>query len=66
MLISNPQITAREAADEFSREYSDKGRKVGCVVASLNAALLFQFVGGRRWYAVRCLPDYSGWDVSPE
>ena len=66
MIIRNTQMTARQAADEFARTYSDEGRKVGCVAASPDAALLFTFVGGTRWYAVRCLPDYSGWDVSPE
>jgi hypothetical protein len=66
MVISNPQLTARQAADEFARSYCDGGRRVGCVVASPDAALLFQFQGGIRWYAVRCLPDFSGWDISPE
>ena len=66
MIIRNSQISAKEAAKEFAATYFEEPRKVGTVAASPNAALLFQLVGGRQWYAVTCLADYSGWQVEAE
>lgn len=66
MIIRNTQISAKEAAKEFAATYFEEPRKVGTVCASPDAALLFQLVDGRQWYAVRCLPDYSGWEVVAE
>jgi len=65
MQILDKTITPRQAADQFAAAYGD-GRRVGTIVAAPDAALKFQFAGGLRWYAVKLLPDYSGFDVSPE
>lgn len=66
MRIIQPGITARQAADVFAAKYDDEGREVGHVALRPGVALLFQFVGGVRWYAVTLLPDYTGWEVVPE
>ena len=67
MIIQDSQCTARQAADKFARAY-DGGRKVGFtgLRPDNQFGLSFQFVGGVRWYAVTCLPDYSGWEIVPE
>jgi hypothetical protein len=66
MIIQNSQISAKEAAKEFAATYFEEPRKVGTVCASPDAALLFQLVRGTQWYAVRLLPDYSGWEIEAE
>ena len=62
----HPEATAKQAAEHFAAIVCDDRRKVGTVIAAPDAALKFQLVGGVRWYAVRCLPDYSGWEISTE
>ena len=64
MVFREGQMTARDAAKRFAEEHFDEPRKVGAVVAARDAALKFMLVGGTRWYAVRMLPDFSGWEVS--
>lgn len=69
MKIQNPELTARQAAEQFAQQYSEEGREVGTVLIAAGAEpghnIDFQFVGGVRWYGVRLLPDFSGWDVEP-
>ena len=65
MIVQNSQLTAKEAAQEFAATYWEPGRKVGAFSTSPDGALLFQVVNGVRWYAVRCLEDYSGWEIPP-
>jgi len=62
----NSQATAKDAAKHYAATAWEEPRKVGTVVAAPDAALKFQLVGGNRWYAVRCLPDYDGWQIDPE
>jgi hypothetical protein len=66
MNVGTSSSTARQAADEFAARYCDGGRKVGVVINHPGAAMAFQFVGGNRWYLVRCRDDYEGWEVIPE
>jgi hypothetical protein len=64
MTIHDQSITPRQAADRFAAEMSEDGpRKVADIIAAPDAALKFRLDGGRQWYAVRLLPDYSGFQI---
>ena len=68
MIIRDSTITARQAADRFASDYGC-GYKIGVIAKPPHvgmAGLIFQFVNGVRWYAVTCLPDYSGWEITVE
>lgn len=66
MQIQGPSMTARDAANYFAENAFEEPRKVGTIIAAPDAAMKFQLVNGVQWYAVRILPDYSGWEVTAE
>jgi len=71
MLITDPSATARDAAEQYARNYSESGRKVGNVrviersSATPGGGIDFQLANGVRWYSVRMRHDYAGWLITP-
>lgn len=71
MQIREPGFTARDAADYFAREAFAEQRKVGeweNVAGSSrhHHCARFRLIGGRQWYGVWMLADYSGFSVEAE
>jgi hypothetical protein len=70
MQINDSTITATQAASRFAESYSEDGREVGQITYPANVreygGINFQLKGGARWYQVRILDDYSGWNVSTD
>jgi hypothetical protein len=61
MKIYGPQLTARQAADQFAAEAFEEPRKVGTWIINPTR---FQLVRGKQWYLVECLPTYDGWEIT--
>ena len=63
MKFFGQNMTANEAAKEFATNVNAEPRKVGKTKHLEGYAIAFQLVGGSRWYGVRTLADYIGWEV---
>lgn len=66
MTIKNSTITARQAAEQFAREAFGEHRVVESISRQdENGSATFRLVNGVKTYVVRCLPDFTGWEISP-
>lgn len=67
--IQNPQITARQAAEQWAETAFGQPRKVRGIEVlpgddpTLSRGCSFNLVDGVKEYQVRPLPNYAGWAV---